>query len=117
MPSADHIGKGTLLNVTGVTLAQTSETFMDAPRTSDTVICVYSSAASGPGSGTGAIFEVAAPTKSEDDTPVYLEFTTEDVAAGQIVRYVFPGGLGSNARVRITPDGSSDIKVWAWSSY
>jgi hypothetical protein len=118
MARADHIGRGVLLDVSGVTAAQTSLIFMDTPGTSKTVVCCHSTVAStaADATGTGLIIEVEDPTTEKATTFSGFTFSTQDVAANTVRKVLIDGGAGSRLRCKITPNGSADIKIWAYSA-
>jgi hypothetical protein len=117
MASADQIGRGILLNVSGVTAEQTSAVFMDSKRANATVVCCHSTAASeaSDSTGTGLIIEVEDPTTENQSTFTAFTLSTQDVAANTVRKVIIEGASGSRVRCRITPNSSSAIKIWAWS--
>ena len=119
MVAANHHGRGVLLNVSGVTAAQTSEIFQDHRQgVNKTVVCIHSNKdCTTAGAGAPLVIEVEDPT-GENTASAWSGFqlTSSDVAANTLLKIIIDAGCGSRIRCTVTPDSVADIKIWAWSA-
>tara|TARA_Y100001973_G_scaffold31523_1_gene47522 strand:+ start:160 stop:507 length:348 start_codon:yes stop_codon:yes gene_type:complete len=114
MVAANHFGRGVLLNdtISGQTNSQIFQDYKHGVR--KTVVCVYSTIASTSG---GFVIEVEDPTVENTSTTFSgFQLTSATVSANTLEKIIIDAGAGSRLRCSFTPDGSGDVKIWAWSS-
>jgi len=115
MASADHRGRGILLNAsiadTTTYAANPSSIFQDAKGARATIISISSD------QNVTARVYLEDPTDEKNATMTEIQYKTESVTGGTLSRIEIDFGLGSRARVRIDNQSGSAaaVKVWAFS--
>jgi len=115
MASADHRGRGVLLNASiadGTTYpANPSSIFQDAKGARATVVSISSD------QNVTARVYLEDPTDEKNATMTEIEYLEKSVTGGTLARAEIDFGLGSRMRVRIHNGSGSAaaVKVWAFS--
>ena len=115
MASADHRGRGVLLNAsiaTGTTYAANpSSIFQDAKGARATVFSISSDQ-----TVTARVY-LEDPPDEKNTTMTEIQYLQESITGGALGRIEIDFGLGSRARVRIDNSSGSlaTVKIWAFS--